>query len=509
VASDIKHLKTPKGILLTVTNEGTVANLQIVAAELEEATPDLDKIKQLLKENDVVFGVNEDSITNALSNTENTGPTVIAQGIPVQAGNDATIELLFEVQSSAEPSVDDRGRIDYKNLHFIQNARAGQILARKTPATAGTPGKSVFGTPVAAKPGRDRQLGKGTNTEISSDGLELSATIDGTIAYKFNTVAIHPNENIPASVDTKTGNIDCVGSLKIGKDISSDFTVIAGHNIEVSGNVADAIVQAGGSVMIHGGYFGAGKGKLIAGADVTAKYVENQKIRAGGSVMIGGEALNADIYADDAVYVQGKPGSIIGGSVAAKNLVRAVQIGNEASVPTHIHVAYDMKTVDRLREVGHELERLHADEKRIKDAMVFLYKLEMNGKLPADKKEALDQFKVFIKDMPNLIGELKQEQEQLRAKLQLMTEARIVVEGKAYAGSVLHFGGIYKELMDDEKGPIVFEKAGDTIIKVPLDGNYERVLEEEKKKRKREQPQESESPEGQPVQEQPAVAVKV
>ena len=178
-------------------------------------------------------------------------------------------------------------------------------------------------------------------------------------------------------------------------------------------------------------------------------------------------------------------------------------------MPTHVHVAYDMKTVDRLREVGHELERLQADEKRIKDAMVFLYKLEMNGKLPADKKEALDQFKAFIKDMPNLISELKQEQEQLRVKLQQLTEARIIVEGKAYAGSVLHFGSIYKQLLEDEKGPVVFEKAGDTIIKVALDSNYERMLEEEKKRRKRDQANTADAPEGQQVQGAPVEAVKV
>ncbi len=506
---DMKYLKTPNGLILTVNGDGTVAQLQVLSTASEEQPPTLDSIKKVLAENGIVFGIDEDAIAEALTNPGNIEPFIIARGISAEAGVDAQVELLFEVLSRAEPSVDARGRIDYKNLHFIQNARAGQILARKTPATPGTPGKSVFGLPLAPRPGRDRQLGKGMSTEISQDGLALAATIDGTIAFKFNTISVHPDENIPSSVDTKTGNIDCVGSLKIGGDISSDFTVIAGHNIEVSGNVADAVVQAGGSVLIHGGYFGAGKGKLIAGGDVTLKYVENQKIRAGGNIMIGGEALNVDVYADDAVYVQGKPGSIIGGHVAAKNLVRAVQIGNEASVPTHVHVGYDIKTVDRLREVGHELERLQTDEKRIKGAMVFLYKLEMNGKLPADKKEALDQFKVFIEDMPNLMNELKQEQEQLRGKLQQMTEARIVVEGKAYAGAVLHFGPIYKELLEDVKGPVVFEKTGDTITKAVLDSNYERILEDDKKRHKREQAPLVGAPEGRPVGEMPALAAKI
>ncbi len=509
MSSDIKHLKAPKGINLTTNGDGTRVQLQVIAAEIEGTAPTSEDIRKLLADNNVIFGIDDEAIARALSAEDGSESVEIAVGTPPEGGEDAKIELLFEVQNNKEPSVDERGKIDYKNLNFIQNARAGQILARKTPATPGTPGKSVFGTIVAAKPGRDRQLGKGTNTEIGPDELTLAATIDGTIAYKFNTINIHPNENIPSSVDTRTGNIDCVGSIKIGKDISSDFKVVAGHDIEVNGNVEDAVVQAGGSVMIHGGYFGGGKGRLIAGCDVTVKYVENQKVRAGGSIFVGGEALNADIYADDSVFVQGKPGSIIGGSVAAKNLVRAVVIGNDASVPTHIHVAYDMQTVDRLREVGHELERLQSDEKRIKDALVFLYKLEMNGKLPADKKEALEQFKTFIKDMPNLIGDLKAEQEQLRAKLLELTEARVIVESKAFAGTVLHFGTIYKELLEDVQGPVVFEKTGDTISKSVLDSNYERLLEEEKKRRKRDQSQPTESHPGQPPVEQAEVAAKV
>ncbi|MGB5105537.1 MAG: FapA family protein [Candidatus Zixiibacteriota bacterium] len=505
MSNDIKYLKTRAGVNLSVHAEGTVVQLKIDADKVEGEALTPQDITSILAENGITYGIDESAIATALCGPGESNPIVIAQGYPAQDGADAQVELTFEIRTVKEPTVDERGRIDYKNLSFIQNAREGQTLARKIAATPGVAGKSVYGVEIAPKPGRDRQLGAGTNAKISEDGLELLATIDGTIAYKFGIVGVHPNENIPDSVDTRTGNIDCVGSIKIGKNVSSDFKVVAGHNIEVSGAVEDATIQAGGSVLIHGGFCGGGKGRIIAGGDVTAKYVENQKIRSGGSVYIGGEALGSDIYAEDSVVIKGKPGSIIGGTIAAKYLVRAPIIGNDASVPTHIHVAYDMKTVDRLREIGKELERLVSDEKRIKEAMVLLYKLDMDGKLPVDKKQALAQFRAFIDDMPNLVEELKREQEELRSRLQELTGARIIAEVKAHAGTVLHFGVIYKELLEDEKGPIVFERFGDTIIKSPFDSTHERALEEEKKRRHLEVAAELTAAESRPTERAAAV----
>ncbi len=486
MSRDIRYLKAPKGMILSTPADGSQVALQIVSSEMGEHFPTFDEIKQVLLEHQINFGVDDDAITALVQAETIDTLTVIARGIPPQHGDDAALEYHFEINASRSPKVDEHGRIDYKNLDYIQNARAGQVLVSKTPPTAGQPGKSVFGTEIAAKPGRDRKLGQGSNTDVSADGLTLVAKIDGTISYKFGVVSVLPSQDIRESVDSTTGNINCVGSLKVGKNINSDFRVEVEQNLEVNGNVEDAVVQVGGSAIIRGGFGGGGKGKLLAGADVTVKYVENQKVRAGGNIYIGGECHNADVYAEDSVIMQGRPGAIVGGTVAAKHLVRAAVLGNRAGVATHIRVAYDMKTVERLREVGHELERLRGDERRIKEAMVVLYKLEMAGKLPPDKKQALDQFTLFIKDLPNLISELEDERESLKRQLQELAGARVIVDDRVYPGVIVHFGPIYKEIDEELRGPFVLEKVGDTITKSPFDAGRERQLDEEWKRKKAE-----------------------
>jgi hypothetical protein len=445
-----------------------------------------ERLHVLLTDAGVCFGLNDGAIDQLAANPVIGEPVLVAKGEPPEPGKDAQLEFLFDTVAKLEPKVDAQGRIDYKDLNFIQSAKAGQVLVRKTPTEPGTPGKSVLGKDIASRSGRDRPVVRGANTHLAPDGLTLMSSIDGTITFKGGSVSVQPSQNIPGSVDSSTGNINCVGSVKVYKDICSEFKVVVNGDLEVGGNVEDALIEVSGNVLVRGGFFGSGKGVIVAGGDVTLKYAENQKIRAGGTIYVGGEVLNCDLYAGDAVVVQGKVGQIAGGNVAAKHLIRVASFGNEASVVTHVHVAYDMKLMGRLREVTKELERLGGDEKRVKDALVGLYRLEMNGKLPPEKKEVLLRFKDFMTQLPSQKDSLKAELEQLKQKLQELAGARVIAEEAVYAGTVVHFGPVYKEILEDIRNGVVFEKGGEAITRATFDAERERRLDEQWHKTKKE-----------------------
>ncbi len=483
---DDKYLKSAKGIMLSVNGEATKAYIKLVAAELEgvQLVPEL--IYGLLAEAGVVYGIKNDVVDLLVASPSYNEKVVVAVGDSPIPGTDSQLEYLFETEVKREPTVDAQGHINYKDLNFIQNAKAGQVLVRKIPALPGAPGKSVFGKDIAPRNGRERTFIRGSNTDIAPDGLSLIAAIDGTIVYKAGAVTVQPSQKLPGSIDVATGNINCLGSLKVAKNICSEFKVVVGGDLEVGGNVEDAIIEAGGNVLVHGGFFGSGRGNITAGGDVTVRYAENQKIRAGGVVYIGGEVLNCDIYAGDAVIVQGKTGRIAGGNVAAKHLIRVSKLGNDASVATHVHVAFDMQMMNRMREVTRELERLASDEKRVKDALVLLYRLELNGQLPSEKKEALLRFKDFMKELPTQKEALKNECDQLRQKLQELSGARVAVEDAVYAGAIIHFGPVYKEILEDINQGTVFEKTGESITRLLFDNDRERRIEDQWRKAKKE-----------------------
>jgi uncharacterized protein len=484
--NDEKFLKSTKGVALSTNGDGCEAYVKLVAAELEIESRTSEHIRGLLKDAGVCYGLLDDAIKELVANPVIGEPVLVAKGEPPQPGKDAQLEYLFDTVAKREPKVDAQGRIDYKDLNFIQSAKAGQVLVRKIPVEPGAPGKSVLGKDIAPRTGRDRQIARGANTHLAPDGLTVMASIDGTIMFKGGSVSVQPSQNIPGSIDSSTGNINCVGSVKVYNNICSEFKVVVNGDLEVGGNVEDAFVEVTGNVLIRGGFFGSGKGIIVAGGDVTVKYAENQKIRAGGTIYIGGEVMNCDLYAGDAVVVQGKVGRIAGGNVAAKHLVRAAGFGNEASVVTHVHVAYDMKLMERLREVTKELERLASDEKRVKDALVGLYRLEMNGKLPPDKKEVLVRFKDFMTQLPAQKDALKTEFEQLKQKLQELAGARVVAEEAVFSGTVVHFGPVYKEILEDYLNGVVYEKSGEAITRTTFDAERERRHEEQWQKSRKE-----------------------
>ena len=51
-----------------------------------------------------------------------------------------------------------------------------------------------------------------------------------------------------------------------------------------------------------------------------------------------------------------------------------------------------------------------------------------------------------------------------------------------YAGTVVHFGPVYKEILEDIRNGVVFEKSGESITKNMFDSERERRLEEQWRK---------------------------
>ncbi len=478
--------KSVPGITLSSNNIGNEAYIILDEENLPEGFMTFEELRSVLLEAGITFGLIEKSINDLVLKQVFGEQIMIAKGEEPEAGEDARIDFLFEINPSHEPSVDQHGKIDYKDLNYIQNAQSGQLLARKVPPTEGTPGQSVFGEEIPPKPGRDKDLPAGANVEISPDGLALTAKVDGTICYQGGKISIFPDQRINGSIEAATGNVDCAGSLRIGKNVTSDFKVKTGQDLEIGGNVEDAKIVAGRSILIRGGFFGGGKGSLVAGADVTVKYVENQKIRAGGSVFVGREIHNGDLYAADSIIVKDRGGYVAGGRCAARYFVRAGRFGNDASVPTHIYVAYDMQAVERQRQITQELEKLDQNEHNIKEAMVKLYQLEMTGKLPPDQKATLDKFKRLAREIPTRRKELEAEYNQLEATVEDLLDARIIADEVVYAGTTLHFGALYKTITEDIHGPVYFERIGDSITKASFTPEQDQRWEKQRQERRKE-----------------------
>jgi hypothetical protein len=79
-------------------------------------------------------------------------------------------------------------------------------------------------------------------------------------------------------------------------------------------------------------------------------------------------------------------------------------------------------------EVTKEILRLSGDDGRIKEALISLYRLQMDGKMTPDQQAAMNKLEQFQKDLPANLENLKAEKARLEEEMKQYADARIIAE---------------------------------------------------------------------------------
>ncbi len=443
--------KTHPGIRVTMTKDRLSAMVIIKAPD--ESEPDItpEELAQALTDAGVVNGINQDLLVTSLFEKQYDTPITIAKGVPAQKGLDTAFEYLFETEHKCQPQEDEDGRINYRDMNYIQNTTKDTVLVRATPPTEGVPGKGVDGKEIAAPRGRKIPLEVGDGTVISEDGSELLAKVDGAILFSHGKVSVRDVMVIKGDLDYSVGNIDAVGSVKITGKVFTGFTLNVGGDLEISDNVEDCTINCKGNILVRGGFFGSGEGIMHADGDITLKHAQGQKITSGGTITVGGELINCHVTAKENVLVKGKKGKIVGGEINAGKQIRASVIGSEAGTATVLTVAYDAKLMREYHEAVHEKQRLEADQERVKESLTSLYRLQLDGKLTPQQTQVLQKLDDFNKGVPQAVERLEQKMTELEEKMKELRDAKIIVEGTLYAGVKAHIGVLAREIEEDVK----------------------------------------------------------
>jgi uncharacterized protein len=438
-------------VTLTVSKDSMAASVLIRVPKNEDTVVTAQEILSELEKAGVVFGIDHAAIERAVNERQFNVPVRVAVGRQPERGINSSFVYHFDTSSTHKPKEDSDGHVDYHDISFIQNTEAGAVLATKIPPTTGQPGCTVLGKEVVGPSGRDIPFSNGANTDVSSDGLTLKSTAGGVIQFTRGKISVSNVISIPTDVDHTTGNIDCKGSVKVAGHIKAGYSVIVDGDLEVSGNVEDATVDAKGSIYIKGGFFGDGKGVMKAGGDIVVKFAEGQKMIAGNDVIAGGEIINCQVLAREHVTLNGRRSKILGGDVKAGKEIRAAFIGSTAGTLTNLTVAYDVELMTQYSEITKEMQRLKDDAPRVKEALYSLYRLQMEGKLPPEKKTVLDKFEVFLKELPGSLEELEKKRAVLEQSLSKFKDARIIADDTLHTGVRAHFGMVYRDILQDQK----------------------------------------------------------
>lgn len=344
-------------VQITVDPSGLLARMKLIEPPEEVAEPGRREMLRALFQKKITSGVKTEFIARLAERPLYDRFFRIAECKPAENGKDGVVEFHFDPSMDLRPRMSEDGTADYRALDFVKSVKAGDLLCQIVPPTQGVDGIDVYGRPIPAVSGRTPEIRCGANTALFDDGLQIRALCDGQVFLRGDTVTVSQFLNLDA-VDFSTGNIDFPGSVHIRGDVANGFTVKAGGDIVVSGVVENATLIAGGSIALCSGIKGGGNGFLDAGQDIRTLFIESCRARAGGSIYAD-SILNSFLECGGQVSVFGKRGYLLGGTCVAGELISAVQIGNQANIPTKITVGACANLSEQKRQSLAAADRYH------------------------------------------------------------------------------------------------------------------------------------------------------
>jgi len=392
--------------LLDVSEDKITAWITAVKPMLEEAI-NIDDIEAFLKEKSITSGILEKEIRRISEEKIFDTKVVAAQGKPVVDGVDGSVKYFFD--TVIQPKFDEQGNVDYKQLNIIQNVKKGDKLVEVFPPVPGESGMTVYGDEIPPKPGKEaaRPAGKNASPEAGNKNV-LIADMDGHVVKRGNSVEVVPLLVVKGDVDYSTGNIDFIGSVQIGGDVKSGFSVKARDDIEIEGFVEDAVIEAGGNVELKSGFGGKGDGIITAGGKIIAKFCENQSVRCGEDIVFCEYIMHCNVETKGALIVTENKGLIVGGEVFAIKGVEAKIIGNKHYTPTRIHAGVDKAINEQILELSARLANAKEKLEKIEKArQLLLTRKLLRKKIPHEQEQLLKRLLPAKNNIGKEIADIK------------------------------------------------------------------------------------------------------
>ena len=399
--------------------------------------PDItaDEIVSLLEANGVVHGVDEDLVREFEESPRYNEPILAAEGSPPQNGQDARVVYNFATDHSIQLK-EKGGKVDFKEINLIENVEAGQILARKSPATEGEEGRTVTGRILPARAGKDAEFDVGSNVKISDDGLDALSEINGQVLLTAGKIHVEPIYTVGGDVNLHTGNIIFLGTVVVRGNVEDGFAVKAAGNIEVMGSVGKCELDAEGDIRVHQGINGKGGGSVKSAKNVFAKFINSARIQAEEDVFATDGIMHAMVDSNTRIICHGRRAVIVGGKLRAAEEINAKTLGSVAGTETILEVGYDPKRKEQLTQRESRKEELEKELREVELSITTLANFKKTQKkLPEEKAESLKELTKRRVALFEEIKELNTEIGKLQSYLSsLGLNGRVSASDRVYPG---------------------------------------------------------------------------
>jgi len=452
-----RNAPLPPKLEVAIARNAMSAALTVVPAGPVSEELTLDALQAALRQSGITTGVNEGLLIDILAQwTKDKQHAVfegLARGIPPCEGDHGSVEFLFNTQTSLSPKVNPDGTADYREVNIYNPVGQGRKLARLREPGKGIPGTTIFGEAIPADDGKPAAIPVGPNTHLDADG-ELAASIDGVVRYANGLVEVVEGFTIDGDVDFSTGNIRYDKSVMIKGDIKPGFRVECGGDLQVEGLIEDCTLIVGGAVLCKHGFIGQGKGLLEAEGDVNLGFVMNQTVKSRKSVNIAREAINSRIYAQNSISVHGKPLSVEGGTLMARESIALHGVGNRAGVRTNLEVGSDYTLLEELiqnEEEGIALKGKHYEYSEI--IKKYHRFAAIKKRLSPSEELLVSKLEAAVARLDEQLSELYERREAIRGGLYEIEQAYIAIAHAALPGTEFKIGEQWYTVETEVAGP--------------------------------------------------------
>lgn len=443
------RLKPKLGLSISTDNLEARININL-DKETFEATKGIvrEEILQLLSEHNVVYGILYDVLNKELKPQKD---IVIAKGILPKAGVDS--KIVYLEMPEMKPAINRDGSTNYYDMSLFKYIRKGDWLGEKTLTKPSEQGMNIKGEILPGKAGKDKDLRFDQDSVESiekENKIVLIAKFDGALETKKGKIGVVNHLVIKGNIGPETGNIDFEGFITIHGTIEDGFSVTAGNDISILGEMGmgaiDKIYSKYGNIYIKGGISGKGKSVVEAGKSVFVKYVNACTIKAKDSIQIGFYALDSQLVGDS-ILVQAKNGRTIGGTIKAKTKVSLRMVGNVYEKETYINVeGFDRRLIKKqldalLVNYKELLIKAEQNERELK-----LYDMTLNQFGRIKSHEDYESYQKIHQDLIDSIYILEEQRQELLNILSSRGDGEVTIYEKAYPRTLLQIKSLQKRI---------------------------------------------------------------
>lgn len=396
VTDDDAATKSASGIQVTISPDRLKAYLQVQEGA---NAPTLDELQTAIRQHGISAGIDM-AVLSAIAAGEQPAlePQLIAEGTPPKPAVEGHIEYKFETNPLTAGRETEGGLIDFKDRGDIPQVDAGVVLAVRTPAQEGDPGKDVYGQVVVPPKPREAPLVVGNGAALSADKLSVVASVAGHPSLSATgTIGVFPEYRVDGDVGYDTGHIDFKGHVLVKGMVQEGFKIHCGQL--TAKEIEGATVEAEGEVMISGGVI---RSKVKSGGSIKVKYLHNTRVEVMGDVIVEREIVDSHIECSGKLHAE--RAKAIGSYISAKHGVFLKEVGTESSTSCTVVFGVDERVQNELQAIAKQVEALEEQQETLNERI---------GELQGERG-----------DIDIQIGELAQVQDRGMVKQRELAEAQ-------------------------------------------------------------------------------------